>query len=214
MLNKSISELATVRLVPLFTLTLCACGRLRYDARDTDADVAFVDDLGRVTPVDADEPMPSDAGQADAPLPSCPTAVGPRGAGACPTVCSGGCEEGVCTIDCGGEGACIADVRCPAGWPCHIACGGSRACTAATFDGTNASSLSVVCAGGESCVAADMICPTAGDCGVLCGGAMSCVSFSLACGPGRCAADCTDANATSFEQACNGSGCCSLVNCG
>ena len=210
MLNKSISEprLALALLIPL---TLSACGRLRYDPRDASPEAGFVDDLGRIDLIDASDARFS-AG--DSPLPNCPTAIGPLGAGACPAVCSGGCEEGICTIDCGGEGACITEVRCPAGWPCRIACGGSRACTAATFDGSNASSLSVVCAGGESCVAADMICPTSGDCGVLCGGAMSCVSFSLACGPGRCAADCTDANATSFEQTCNGSGCCSLVNCG
>ena len=221
-MNKSISELLHhVALALVVTLHLSGCGRVRYHSPDGWADVGFVNDLGRVERMDANVPEPSDSGVSDArvragdaPHPNCPTATGALGSGACPVGCSGGCEGGVCIIACGGKGSCISDLVCPSGWPCRVSCGGFRACTAARFDGSNASSLSIECAGAESCVAAAMICPTAGDCGVLCGGAMSCVSFSLACGPGRCAADCSGASATSFDQQCNGSSCCEIVNCG
>ena len=227
-MNKSISELPPrhLALAILFTLQLVGCGRLRYEPRDVGQrafDIGLTDftdtrdpwsDSGAIIDTGALAPRDTLFTFRDAPLDNCPTALGALGAGSCPATCNGGCDGGVCAITCTAVGACIGDIVCPPGWPCQVSCIGFRSCTAATFDGTGATSLSVECAGDETCVAAEMICPTAGDCGVLCGGAMSCVSFALACGPGRCAADCSGASATSFDQQCNGSGCCSLVNCG
>ena len=217
MLNKSISELSTYRLALVLLLALSGCGRRHYDAQDTGS---TFDDVGRVD-LDADAPAmdsglvaPSDAlfTFRDAPFANCGPVTGALGSGACPSVCSGGCDAGVCTIDCTGVATCIEVLVCPPGWPCSVFCG-FRACTSATFDGTNASSLSVECTGDESCVSADMVCPTAGDCGVFCVGLTSCVSFSQACGGAQCAANCTGASATAFDQQCNGSRCCSIVNC-
>lgn len=97
-----------------------------------------------------------------------PCAVLAPDAGPCPSACTGGCDAGVCTIECSLIKGCGFGVTtCPPGWPCSVACVGPAACSIPT---------EIRCADGP--------------CEVLCTGERSCDGAILTCGSGPCRAEC------------------------
>src|SRR5690606_34561016 len=78
------------------------------------------------------DPGDGDPGDGDGD-PGC-GAPSPLGRGACPPSCTGGCDAGVCTIDCTSTSSCgNAGIACPPGWPCVVACHGTSSCQNATI---------------------------------------------------------------------------------
>lgn len=99
--------------------------------------------------------------------PVCPEL--PLSPGACPSVCNGGCDGGVCTIQCDAFQKCmLTTTTCPAGWPCRVECSGPLACA----------------------VPGQIICAD-GPCDIRCTGTGACGSALVTCGSGPCSIACT-----------------------
>lgn len=95
--------------------------------------------------------------------------VGPPAMGPCPEGCTGGCEDGVCVLACGGEAGCDAtQITCPQGWPCRVDCLGKDTCKDATI-----------------------VCPGQHACEVQCAGDHACEKAQIGCGDGPCSVACT-----------------------
>ena len=117
----------------------------------------------------------------------------PPGATACPSECTGGCQDGVCTIDCTGFGACdTATIACPADHACRIVCDGGDACDSSTIECAAGFACEIDCDGGvDACGDLEINCNAASTCNLACSDvAMVCTGAFLACGSGACAASC------------------------
>ena len=136
---------------------LAACG---FDR----SGVAMDDDVA----ADAAPAIDPDAASTVVPPDALVCGVDPADPGPCPSECTGGCQGGVCTIECIGDQACRDDtLACPAGFSCAITCDGSDACRAAT-----------------------VTCPAEYGCAVDCVGSSACRDTVVQCGAGACAATC------------------------
>lgn len=119
--------------------------------------------------VDAGNPDASTISLPPAGLATC-SGFGWDGDTTCPAACTGGCDQGRCTIDCTSFAACTsATLECPAGLACRLDCNGPQACTQAR----------VVCADGP--------------CDVECSGASACSQMRVDCGDEACRVTCTGA---------------------
>ena len=125
----------------------------------------------------------------------------------CPDVCSGGCESGVCTIDCSGEKACENDdITCPEGLACKLVCAGEDACREATRNCPLTYACTVDCdASTASCRKATIQCST-GPCTLTCASDWDvCRDTELECGPNACTAICDPNNWQQPDVACHDS---------
>ena len=83
---------------------------------------------------------------------------------ACPEMCNGGCEAGVCVIRCDGDDCRDKQIACPVGMECKFVC--------------------------EECRDSAFICDATQPCSMECTG--RCSSTTLLCGSGPCAMMCPD----------------------
>lgn len=116
-------------------------------------------------------PMTDSSGETTAGPLRCDPLPEPPG-GACPGVCTGGCDRTTCLVQCSGGGACLGTtIDCPAGWRCEVECMAASACEGATIH-----------------------CPLEYECGVMCDSARACRSTVVECGDGVCWTRCGAAN--------------------
>lgn len=134
-----------------------------------------------VTPVSTDASTPGDDAGA------CRLDPTPPGSGRCPDECTGGCEMGVCTIDCRGDGRCDdPSIVCPPDYACVIQCEGNDACD----DGS-------------------ITCPPDYPCRLECGtGENACGYLDFYCGNASCTADCTEGDCSTLTVHCPPGGSC------
>ncbi|MBW2456154.1 MAG: hypothetical protein JRI68_16665 [Deltaproteobacteria bacterium] len=132
--------------------------------------------------------------QGDGTCGTCGIATTPTG-GTCPGVCSGGCANDVCVIDCGTTNCKNGTVACPAGFACEVQCPGLQDCQGATIDCPAAHACTVDCAGTQSCKGAAINCSSDGPCSVSCSNAnQACQSAVVTCGTNACTASCAGPN--------------------
>ena len=132
------------------------------DDPGADADPGEPDAEVTVTPPDAPPAPPIDAAVCGADPTPLPDAV-------CPPACTGGCDGGVCTIDCTGGDACRQDTLvCPPDYTCAITCSGDRACERAIIE-----------------------CPALYGCAIACESSTACTDAEVRCGGGACDATCS-----------------------
>jgi hypothetical protein len=146
---------------------LVACGfdrggvQLGDDEPAADADPGTPDAV--VLPPDATPEPPIDAAVCGADPTPPPDAI-------CPPECTGGCQAGVCAIDCTGTDACRQDtITCPDGWSCAVTCSGDRACERARIQCPALYGCAVSCESSTACTDADVFCGT-GACEATCSG--------------------------------------------
>ncbi len=117
---------------------------------------------------------------------SAPVAPG----GACPSECTGGCQDNQCTIDCVGTAKCDgADIVCPAGFDCVVVCNGVDACDSGSITCPPGFGCTVICGGGNDACGDQQIMCGAGPCRVDCG-PDGCSGANVMCGSGPCTASC------------------------
>ncbi len=76
----------------------------------------------------------------------------------CPSLCTGGCQDGVCKIACDGTTACRDTViHCPEGRPCKVECAGTGACQESYLSCIPGQPCQVECTGAGSCVEATIV---------------------------------------------------------
>jgi hypothetical protein len=160
-----------------------------------DAGGTVGDDAGGPVGDDAGGPVGDDAGTTvdgggtptDSGFPGCPPdPPPPPPATPCPAACTGGCERGVCTIDCTGESRCDGrDLVCPPDRPCRV-----------------------ICDGVDACDTGSLRCPPGHACTLECrGGNDACGDFTLLCGDGSCAIDCAFDACSGATVECGGGPC-------
>jgi hypothetical protein len=89
----------------------------------------------------------------------------------CPKECTGGCDQGLCKIDCSAGAACTSTMmKCPKGYACLVQCTG----------GTSCSGASVTCGDGP--------------CDVVCSGNRACSNLVLDCSNDACRVTCDPNN--------------------
>lgn len=109
----------------------------------------------------------------------------------CPAACTGGCDDGVCVIDCGVSADCrAADIVCPDGIACRVECSGPL-----------------------TCFAASVTCPSDASCDVQCSNELACSDLALSCGSGACGASCSGADSGAVAMDC-GDACSCETTCG
>lgn len=92
--------------------------------------------------------------------------------GPCPEICTGGCDQTTCHVQCSRSGACQGStIQCPADWRCEIECTAASACEGATIQ-----------------------CPPEYGCQITCGSARACRDTIVECSDGACQAQCGNAN--------------------
>ena len=145
----------------LILLVVAACG---FDR----SGVAGEDPVDEGTAADAAPAPDPDGGSAVIPPDALACGVDPVSPGSCPSECTGGCQAGVCTIDCTGDQECRDDtLACPAGFACAVTCDGQDACRGAT-----------------------VVCPPEHGCDVECVGSSACRDTAVECGAGACTSSC------------------------
>ena len=212
-------------LVILSIALLSACGdtaNVRYDAGDvlpdqTDEDVIpdTSPDPGPDTAPDTVMDTVTDTGadtaadphpDADATDVVCPPDPTPPGSSSCPDECTGGCEGGVCTIDCSGASTCdsVGTITCPPDYACTVICDGVDACDTDVIDCPMLYACTLRCEGGmDACGDVLLDCGQA-SCTLECGTPGSaCTGTVLGCGTGECTATCMGTVAPTVH--CNGS---------
>lgn len=129
--------------------------------------------------------------QGDGTCGTCGVATPPVG-GTCPTVCTGGCPNDVCIIECNLDSECKnAAVNCPADFACEVQCGGTQSCQGATVTCPAAHACTVDCAGTQACKSAAIQCSTDGPCSLSCSAvSQTCQGATVDCGDNACRASC------------------------
>jgi hypothetical protein len=107
----------------------------------------------------------------------------------CPDVCSGGCADGVCLIDCSGEQSCNSIINCPEGLDCQVTCSGNFSCRYQIVC-DDYYKCTVGCTAPGSCTGAEIVCGEIGDCHVTCAVGDACNNADITCGDGDCTALC------------------------
>jgi hypothetical protein len=145
-----------------------------------------------------DQASGPDAGVADAARAECVADPTPTGSVAdCPAACTGGCQDGVCTIDCTTE-ICPTPVTCPDGYACVVECEGVDACDTTDIQCPAEHACRVECiAGVDACGDVALHCGAA-SCTMECGEA-TCIGAALLCGAGPCTATCSAETRPSLE---------------
>lgn len=132
----------------------------------------------------------------------------PPGAASCPAECTGGCLNGVCTIDCSLR-ACSSTIACPPDHACVIQCTGLDACDTAEIDCPSDYACTIECTGGtDACGDLTIVCGDA-SCDMQCE-PNACIGATLECGGGGCTATCMD-GATGPTVECGDS--CDCIAC-
>jgi hypothetical protein len=85
----------------------------------------------------------------------------------CPSICTYGCPNGTCVVDCPQDSCTDEIITCPEGVPCDVEC-----------------------TTGESCSGANIQCPSTGSCIVNCSNSTACDGATVACGSGPCILTC------------------------
>jgi len=138
--------------------------------------------------------------------------------GGCPDVCTGGCKDGVCTIDCAGPAKCDAmgSITCPEDFACSIVCKELDACDGLTIDCPSENACHLVCDGGkDACGDVTLNCG-AGSCTMACGSPNTvCDGSAVKCGGGPCSVSCAHppggVGATQPDVTCGGA--CACATC-
>jgi hypothetical protein len=113
----------------------------------------------------------------------------PGGDAACPTGCTGGCVDGVCTIDCATRNCMNDSLVCPPNYACVVVCNGADACDTGDVTCPDGYACTLTCGGGpDACGDVLVTCGT-GTCLVECE-ADSCAGMTVMCGSGACTAVC------------------------
>jgi hypothetical protein len=138
----------------------------------------------------------------------CPSDPSPPGTATCPDVCTGGCTDGVCTIDCATHN-CDGDTHdCPEEYACAIVCTGVDHCDGGEVNCPPDYPCSVSCGGGnDACGDLELNCGN-GSCSLQCE-ADACSGATITCGDGACSASCDGTPAPTVD--CGGS--CSCTEC-
>jgi hypothetical protein len=148
---------------------------------------------------------------------------------ACPTgICNGGCDGGVCTIDCNAQGDCQGNVTCPAGLPCHVRCLASDRCSNKTITCPNTAACTISCLADQACQNTVMSFGT-GPSRLFCGvdhqnacqaatiNAQGTAQFCMVCNgpvnnPGCANLQCS-VQAATCKKECQGLGCMNIEDC-
>jgi hypothetical protein len=123
----------------------------------------------------------------------CGADVPPSGV-SCPSQCTGGCNAGVCTIDCNAGGGCPSNtISCPATFDCIVSCDSINACATKTITCPANHTCSVECMADGACTSTSVACGQSGVCELKCGAHPgACTNTSLTCGGNACTATCDD----------------------
>lgn len=134
----------------------------------------------------------------------------PQPAGACPPECTGGCDAGVCQIDCTEVQACRdATMACPEGYACELTCDSVEGCRGATLTCPDVFPCTVTCLGSSSaCRRLDVVCGS-GVCETSCGDRDVCQDLEIDCGSNLCRLTC-DAAQKDAELNCEAACGCEL----
>jgi hypothetical protein len=116
---------------------------------------------------------------------------------ACPPECSGGCQDGVCTIDCSNH-ACTSVITCPSDYACVVACDGLDACDTASITCPADYPCTVRCISGVDACGDLAIHCQGGACAIECAEA-TCIGAALLCGGGPCTATCSASSTPTVE---------------
>jgi hypothetical protein len=122
---------------------------------------------------------------------TCGVALSPTG-GPCPSECTGGCTDNVCTFLCDEKDECKdGSADCPAGFACDVRCTGDSACEALVVMCPPLSECRVACDSSNACKGAVLEC-SGGPCSVTCGGPNpnACDDMVVNCGSQECRASC------------------------
>lgn len=118
----------------------------------------------------------------------CGTPADPYETG-CPSVCTGGCDGGTCTILCDDPQDCNAAITCPPGLDCTVTCSGADSCrfqiTCDDYYG-----CSVLCNAPGACTGLDLVCGQLSECNISCLITDACSAAGVTCGEGKCASQC------------------------
>jgi hypothetical protein len=124
---------------------------------------------------------------------ACEPDPAPPGAADCPDACTGGCADGVCTIDCVGQAKCemIGAILCPQDYACVIVCEQLDACDSLAVWCPDDYACELRCdEGKDACGDVVLHCGSA-SCTMACGDpATVCDGAQIQCGPGACSATC------------------------
>jgi hypothetical protein len=137
---------------------------------------------------------------------TCTADPSPPGASSCPGDCTGGCADGVCTIDCRNHNCDGADLVCPQEYACVIDCYGGDNCDSGSVTCPDLYACTLKCAGGtDACGDQNLICG-GGSCRMECDGD-ACVGANIQCGSGPCTAACTSGAAAPTPDCGNSCAC-------
>lgn len=111
---------------------------------------------------------------------------------ACPEVCTGGCEAGVCTIACSGKDACKdARVTCPDGLDCLVSCEGEKSCEKTDVECARHVGCEVRCLGDGACLRATLFAQATGTMHLVCADEHdACKDAEVRCDTNACTAIC------------------------
>jgi hypothetical protein len=129
---------------------------------------------------------------------------------ACPTTCTGGCTNGVCTVDCAqSPWACEStSIICPPGRACTVTCNALSACQITSIICPSDAPCEVLCNATSACEGMTIQCPMSAPCTVGCGGTSACQGGTMTCGQGPCATTCTGLSAQLSVVGCGKSSSC------
>ena len=136
---------------------------------------------------------PGTGGAAD----SCGERPDPPG-GVCDTsVCTGGCVDNTCIVDCTGYPSCWQEtIDCPEGFACQVDCEAPPSpatgygCRGATINCPDTYACDVNCSDSTICQNTNLNC-TDGSCSMNCGFWSACSGAQIYCGEGECTATCS-----------------------
>jgi hypothetical protein len=123
----------------------------------------------------------------------CSLAPPPPGSTNCPTVCTGGCNNGQCIVNCTGQSCQGQVVNCPDDYSCLVQCGAANSCQNAVVNCPDNYACDISCTGNSACRNATISCSATGLCALTCGSAnQACRDSDLNCGSNACTATCSD----------------------
>ena len=119
------------------------------------------------------------------------------GGNTCDPICTGGCNNGSCTINCTGADSCSNQtIDCPPGVACQLKCEGDNACEGTVLNCNALYACGATCtsASVDVCRNLTINCGIAGTCSLTCGGgSQACADASVICGRNACSATCASA---------------------
>ncbi|MBX7078278.1 MAG: hypothetical protein K1X88_03755 [Nannocystaceae bacterium] len=148
---------------------------------------------------------PADGGEAsDGSGGACGVDPTPPGAASCPAECTGGCNDGTCTIACQDTAVCNdRTITCPPDYACQLICDGGDACDSSTVVCPADYACAITCVQGtDACGDLEVQCGSASSCDIDCAAVPTvCIGAVLQCGSGACAASC--AGESKADVTCN-----------